>query len=134
MVTAFKTGKYGKTTYSGEYGDLGAAVAAVVTHKEATSHTLDREPTSGRLREPLLKVLHVMRSMEYQAVGGREVELHDLSNKIGQMYTESPSVFSFFLPEYQPDGLIAEADSVAPEAISLNLSLTRSMARGPHAH
>ena len=35
---------------------------------------------------------------------------------IGQMAYEIPSVFSFFLPEYQPAGTVTRSSLVAPEA------------------
>ena len=39
-----------------------------------------------------------------------------MEDKIGQQAHNSPSVFSFFLPEYQPNGRVADAGLVAPEA------------------
>lgn len=69
---AFRTGAYGGKTYSGKYGDLAATVAAVLLDREAQSAILDLDPYYGRMREPLLKVLHIMRSLEYQPKDGRE--------------------------------------------------------------
>lgn len=51
-VNAFRTGKYYGVTYSGEYGDLGATVAAILLDREARSTILDSDHTFGRLREP----------------------------------------------------------------------------------
>jgi len=116
VSTAFTTGTYGGKTYSGKYGDLAATVAAVLLDKEATSDVLDLDPYYGRLREPLLKVIHLLRSMEYKAKDGREVELDSLSSRIGQQVYKSPTVFNFYLPEYQPDGRIMAADLVSPES------------------
>jgi len=116
VTDAFHSGAYGNRTYSGRYGDLGATVAAILLDREARAEILDADPTYGRLREPLLKVLHLMRSLEYTAAYGQEVELHGVMEKIGMQYAESPSVFNFYLAEYQPEGLIAAADLTSPEA------------------
>ena len=43
--------------YGGRYGDLAATVSAVLLDEEARSTTLDADPSHGKLREPLLKVL-----------------------------------------------------------------------------
>jgi hypothetical protein len=67
---------------------------------------LDADPTHGAFKEPLIKILGLMRSLQF--------ELHDnvpwaeftmlFGRQIGQMAHQIPSVFSFFLPEYQPSG------------------------------
>jgi len=45
------------------------------------------------------------------------VELNGLQGRLGQQYGSSPSVFSFYLPDYQPDGTnIGDAGLVSPEA------------------
>jgi hypothetical protein len=53
----FSTGAYKDKVYSGQYGDLAATVAAILLEPEARSVMLDYDPTFGRLREPLLKVV-----------------------------------------------------------------------------
>jgi len=54
---------------SGDRGDMAATVAAVLLDREATTPLLDADPDHGSLREPLLKVLHVLRAMEFEPVG-----------------------------------------------------------------
>lgn len=117
---AFETGTYGDKVYSGRYGDLGAMVAAVLLDKEARSGLLDLDPYYGRSREPLLKVIHLMRSLEYKSKDGREVELNGLSSKIGQDYASSPSVFNFYLPDFQPGGALWMQDWSPPKPNSLH--------------
>lgn len=116
VSSAFATGRVGGRVYSGAYGDLGAALAATLLDREARSMTLDVDPTHGALREPFLKLLHVMRSLEYVPRGGREIELASLSGQAGMQAYRSPTVFSFFLPEFEPDGPIASAGLVSPES------------------
>ena len=57
VAEAFRTGAYAGVNYGGGYGDLAATVSAVLLDEEARSTTLDADPSHGKLREPLLKVL-----------------------------------------------------------------------------
>ena len=112
VATAFRTGKYGDFG-KGMYGDLAATIAAVLLDPEARSVTLDVDPFHGSLREPLLRVMSLMRSMEIKQSDGEPVlKLIDLDDKIGQMSHSFPTVFSFFLPEYAPDGRPGDATLV----------------------
>ena len=62
---AFRTGEYGGMLFSQKYGDLAASVAAVLLHKDADMDGHERKQFHGSLREPMLKLIHFMRSMEY---------------------------------------------------------------------
>ena len=73
VSAAFRTGEHAGTNYTGQYGDLGAAVAAILIDREARSLVLDADPTHGQMREPLLKLYHFMRAMEYTPRDHREV-------------------------------------------------------------
>ena len=112
VATAFRSGSFvdgetGTIFGSGEYGDLGAMVAALLLDRETRTVTLDADPTHGSLQEPLLRLLRIMRSLEFELKPENHFvtlrdELHEL---IGQAPHELPTVFSFFLPEYQPQGM-----------------------------
>lgn len=79
------------------------AFAAVILDREATSVILDVDPSSGSIREPLLKVVSLMRSMNYTKKPNEPViDLWKLEDRFGQAPFEFPTVFSFFLPEYIP--------------------------------
>lgn len=117
VTDAFMNGSYASRTYSGVYGDLGAAMSAILLDREARSLTLDLDPAHGGLREPLIKLLHFMRAMEFSSKDGREVELQPtLIDRMGQMAFKSPSVFNFYRPEYAPTGPVTVAELVSPEA------------------
>ncbi len=123
VATAFANGSYtdaptGVGFGGGAYGDLGAAIAAILLDREARSPELDADPTHGQLREPLLKLVHVLRALEYRSVDARLLQLrYRGSNEwIGQQPYGSPSVFNFYLPEYQPPGAVQAAGLVSPEA------------------
>ena len=79
-------------------------IAAILLDTESRSTTLDADPTYGQVREPLLKVTSFLRSME-ATFDSPEAWIKLQALGIGQAPYGSPSVFSFFLPEYQPPGV-----------------------------
>lgn len=115
-ATAFRTGEYGGTTYSGKYGDMAAMTAAIMLDPEARATILDADTAHGQLREPVLKIMHLLRSLEYTSNRDMEVNLYKVGEKVGQFAFQSPSVFNFYLPEFSPAGPVQEAGLVAPEA------------------
>lgn len=121
VSAAFCTGQYGGHLFSGQYADLGAAVAAVLLDREARSLIVAADPTHGQLRAPILRLLHFLRAMELWPRGGRYPDTYGLQGKIGQEIYSSPGVFSFFNPEFTPEGPVLEAGLVAPEAQLLTL-------------
>jgi cullin-associated NEDD8-dissociated protein 1 len=124
VATAFQEGVFDGVTYSGKYGCMAATIAAIILDREARTSLLDFDQGHGQLREPVLKVIHLMRSMEFSSKRGMEVQLHAMSRKIGQMVFEAPSVFSFFKPEFAPSGRIEDAGLVSPEAQLATAPLT----------
>ena len=92
VATAFKTGTYDGFG-SGKYGDLAATISAVLLEPDAQSHVLDADPFHGSIREPLLKIVSFMRSMELDLLPQNKVLKLDfpLVDKIGQMPHSFPS-------------------------------------------
>lgn len=89
---------------NGTRGDLAATVAAVLLDREARSVELDFDPTYGSLREPMVKLLHLMRSMEFEpAQYYEELNLADASSSrsFGQFVYEAETVFNFFQVGWQ---------------------------------
>ena len=111
---AFKTGEYNGVTYTGKYGDMGAAMAAILLDREARSDDIEADPSHGKLREPLIKVLGLMRSMEYVSFDKHEISMQMLQT--GQHPYKMPSVFNFYQPDFQPTGVVAENGLYSPEA------------------
>jgi Protein of unknown function (DUF1800) len=67
VATAFRKGRYESSEISfgsGRYGCLAATLASLLLDRETS---LDLDPVSGSLEEPLLKFVKVLRSLEYQA-------------------------------------------------------------------
>jgi len=130
VATAFRNGHY-EGIGSNEYGDLAATIAAVLLHPEARSVNLDADPFKGNLREPLLKVMALIRGMELQKAEGQPVvRMNDLDHKIGQMAHSFPTVFSFMLPEYSPGGRPGNATLVGPETMIMDMPKVVNLLNG----
>lgn len=116
-VNAFRTGRVGERTFSGKYGDMGAAVFAIFTDQEARSTTIEADPRFGLIREPFLKVMHMIRSMDLRMDNNMEIDFTDtLAGLISQEPFHAPSVFGFYKPEHRPLGVISDAGLVSPES------------------
>jgi len=124
IAKAYRSGTYSITDAngsaasfgSGNYGDLAALIACVLLDREARSTILDIDPSFGSLKEPLIKLVGLMRSMEFKLTAEPLVDFRgDIEDNLGQMAYAIPDVFSFFLPEYSLPGPVARASLVAPE-------------------
>ena len=116
VANAFVNGRYGSNFGSGQYGDLAATIASILLDKESRSTVLSMDPATGSLREPLLKLIGFMRSMNFEAYPDyQEILLSSVSDFIGQMAHEIIDVFSFFKQDFATVGPIQDASLVAPE-------------------
>lgn len=111
MAKAFREGYFeesetGFSYGSGVYGNLAAMTAAMLLDREARSVVLDADPAHGSLMEPFLKVIRLMKSLEYARAHDDPFATFsaEMFTMIGQQPYSIPSVFSFFLPEFQPRG------------------------------
>lgn len=114
VAAAFRAGRF-DSYGSGRYGDLEATVAAILLDREARSETLGLDATHGLLREPIIKVMHLLRSMEYRSHKRRPIYLK-LTDLLGQEAFRSMSVFNFYKPDFAPAGSIGALSLVSPEA------------------
>ncbi len=107
----------------GVRGDLLAVVKAVLLDNEARSTAMISDPEHGKLREPFLRVTHVLRALKATTAGTTIIN-YDLGSfsetTMGQFPLGAPSVFNFYSPDYQPPGVIAAAGLVGPEFQILN--------------
>jgi uncharacterized protein (DUF1800 family) len=107
----------------GQRGDLAAVIKAILLDPEARNLSFIVDPEHGKLQEPFLRVTHVLRAFRY-AVSGTLLP-YDFSsavteNTLGQYPLSSPSVFNFYLPDFEPQGAISAARLVGPEFQILN--------------
>lgn len=99
---------------SGERGDLGAVVRAILTDYEARSMEVAAVPGFGKLQEPLLRLSNLFRIAPASSTDGR-IDPRNLDESMGQQPLRSPSVFNFFEPDFVSPGALAAAGLFAPE-------------------
>lgn len=105
----------------GVRGDLAAVVRAVLLDDEARG----TPPAGfGKLREPVLRVAHWMRSFGATSVSGEFQMAWELGGA-SQQALFAPSVFGYFRPGYVPPNTsLADAGATAPEFQIVNESTT----------
>ena len=107
----------------GVRGDLQAVVRAILMDPEA------RDPAQapahfGKLREPLLRITGLWRALDARSSDGAVREWPDFYG--AQATLSSPTVFNFFLPDYQLPGELANAGLFSPEfQITTDTYITR---------
>jgi len=112
VAGAFRTGRYNGTDYSLKWGCLAATTAAIFLHPAASAQSA----TNGLLREPMVKMMHFLRSMEYAPAFGDQISFQQhLHNTIGQFPYNSPTVFNFFDAMYSPTGFGQPEPEPEPE-------------------
>ena len=136
VTQAFRGGTYSKGGISfgdGKYGNLAAVAAAITLDKEFMSVVGDEDPVAGQVREPLLKVMAYMRSMEFKRrpnVKLRHGLFQDMHFKIGQMVFQPPDQFSFFDPIFSPPGALGATGLVSPESEVLTMTSITGITNG----
>ena len=98
----------------GKRGDMRAVVKAVLLHPEARNQS----STSGKLREPVLRLSAYLRAFPFTSDSGNFSvgNTDNASSSLGQTPLRSPSVFNFYRPGYVPPGTeAAKAGLVVPE-------------------
>ncbi len=101
---------------SGVRGDMKAVIKAILLNPEARDCSWINEPTQGKLIEPFVRFTHFTHAIGTISPSGNYWSHgYYTYNNLKQYPLASPSVFNFFLPDFQPNGAIANAGLVAPE-------------------
>jgi len=102
----------------GQRGDMAAVIKAILLDPEARNLSFITDPEHGKLREPFLRVTHLLRAFRYSVASGflpYNFGSGVTESTLGQYPLSSPSVFNFYLPDYQPPGPIGNAGLFGPE-------------------
>jgi len=91
----------------GVRGDLAAVARAILLDSEAVNPPAT---SVGKLREPVARVAHWMRSLQATSKSGQYTIVYDLDG-IGQKPFYAGSVFGYFRPGYVPPNTVFSADS-----------------------
>jgi len=105
----------------GVRGDMGAVVKAVLLDPEARNPNAMSDPRFGKLREPLIRLTHLLRAYDGASRSGDWL-ITDQTSSYGQWPLTSPSVFNFFRPGFSPASRTktGQAGLVAPELQIVN--------------
>lgn len=111
----------------GVRGDLKAVLAAVLLDNEARDDANLTNPSWGKLREPMLRLVQWARTFGATSPTGQWVvgDLSDMGTRLGQSPLRPGSVFNFFRPGYvPPNTALASRSLTAPEFQLTNESTT----------
>lgn len=101
---------------SEQRGDLKAVISAILLDPEARNCKYQDDPNYGKQREPYLRYVQLCRAFNARNDAGTFHNFwKSLKNDLGQVPLSAPSVFNFFLPNYQANGPIKDNDLVSPE-------------------
>ncbi|WP_236980784.1 DUF1800 domain-containing protein [Membranihabitans maritimus] len=99
----------------GKRGDLGAVVKAILLDPEARTCEWIQEPSQGKLRDPFVRYLNVVRSMDLNNSNGIFWNTgYEFWNSTGQVPLAAPSVFNFYLPDYQTNAFKSNGNLYSP--------------------
>jgi len=103
----------------GQRGDIAAVVKAILMDPEARAcdNRIGNE-RRAMLREPLVRYMHFCRAMDIHPNDDYPYFINPglkFDAATGQIPLSSNTVFNFFLPDYQPNGIISDLDLFAPE-------------------
>jgi uncharacterized protein (DUF1800 family) len=100
----------------GVRGDMKAVIKAILLDDEARDCSWIDLPSSGKMREPIVRYTQFMRAFDANNQTNRPWNsAYYFEQIVNQHVLASPSVFNFFLPSYSPHGEIFDQGLVAPE-------------------
>ena len=100
----------------GVRGDMQAVIKAILLDPEARSCAAVQDEDGARLREPLVRYTQFARSVDRVHIYGRNWNVnYGFWMSTNQTPLGSPSVFNFFLPDYQPSGELSDDGLYGPE-------------------
>lgn len=110
------------TVFESGTGDLGDVIKAVLLDTEArTPPALANGDSYGKLREPILRLTALWRAFNARAPAADaygEIKMiggGGFQGNFGQAPLESPTVFNFYLPDYQQPGTFTLNNLYSPE-------------------
>ena len=101
---------------SGVRGDMAAVFSAILLDDEARTCAELFDGEHGKLVEPFLRYTQFARFIEKEHFYNRYWNIgYSFFDATTQSPLNSPTVFNFYLPDYQPNGSITNADLYGPE-------------------
>jgi uncharacterized protein (DUF1800 family) len=120
----------------GVRGDMKAVIRAILLDWEARSTDLLSQPGYGKVREPMIRFVALLRALNAQPPSDGRFRYYWQSSAewgLNQSPLEAPTVFNFFEPTYAQPGPIADAGLVSPELHIINETSVFGTANFLHA-
>lgn len=99
---------------SGERGNLGSVIKAILMHREARFGHKENPDTFGKAKEPLIRITQLWRAFEPENIH-YDFNYGWAKHELAQAPLNSPSVFNFFRPDFSQPGEISSRRLVSPE-------------------
>lgn len=104
-----------KDNGAGVRGDLKAVTKAILLDSEARNCDPTSSATGGKLREPIVRYINLLKAFNVVPDNGFYLTfMEKWGEQTGQVPMYSPTVFNFYLPDFQPNGIIANERLVGP--------------------
>lgn len=101
---------------NGVRGDMEAVIRAILTDEEARGCEWIDHPSNGRLKEPIQRYTQYVKAFRANSPSGWFWNQgFNFEYFVDQFPMSSPSVFNFFLPDYQPNSDFADEEMFGPE-------------------
>lgn len=120
----------------GVRGDLKAVIRSILLDWEARSTDVLSQPGYGKVREPIIRFVALLRAARAQPSADGRFRYHWQSSAewgLNQSPLQAPTVFNFFDPTYSQPGPIADAGLVSPELQIINETSVFGSANFLHA-
>lgn len=118
---------------SGQRGNIGAVVTAILTDSETITGARQQPRTFGKLREPLIRLVSLWRAFDADP-GHPDFNYGWIDGRLAQAPLQSPTVFNFFSADFSQNGVIREQGLVSPEFQVHNESTMISITSALLAH
>jgi len=100
----------------GQRGDMKAVIKAILLDPEARDCDYATKSDIGKLRAPLARYLHALRAFKASSSSNTFWDDGYITEmNLQQSPLRANSVFNFYLPDYQPNGPIANSNQFGPE-------------------
>lgn len=114
----YRCGRAFANNGNGVRGDMRAVVRAILLDWEARAPQLIEQPGYGRLREPMVRFVALLRALGAKPPADGRFRYYWIDNDewgVAQAPLRAPSVFNFFSPSFAQPGAITDAGLVSPE-------------------
>lgn len=109
---------------NGQRGNMAEVVKAILLDQEAREAAYQLDSDAGRMKEPITRFTQVVGTLDKINVSGNYWNNgFNYQNNVGQHPLQSPSVFNFYLPDYEPaelNGLFAPEFQIYNTRTSIN--------------